>query len=96
MFDAIEARANASVFKALANARALIGGSSVAIVFDPARAYANDLGVVTQQPEFEAPFADVQAVAEGTVLTINAASYRVRQVLQLDEGLRARVVLAKV
>lgn len=96
MFDAVEARANASIFKLLANATATPPlGDPFGIVFDPAGSVVNDIGVVEQRPMFEAPTTAVATLEEGMQVTIRSATYLVRQVLPLDEGLRQRVILAE-
>ncbi len=96
MFDSVEARVNASVFKALANATASWSGvDAINVVFDPSGAFVDDVGVLTYQPMFEAPSTSLGALSEGVDIVVRGENYRVRQVQPLDEGLRTRVVLAR-
>ncbi|HET6719031.1 MAG TPA: hypothetical protein VFH22_05270, partial [Rhodocyclaceae bacterium] len=55
------------------------GGVEVAGLFGSGYGVAMSM-VSGSQPSFQAPSADLAAVAEGTALTINAVSYKVREV----------------
>lgn len=107
-FADVEARANASVFKALANALAVHTpgvGSPVefAAVFDPAGGIVDEHGLVTQVPQLTMQPAAYSALSEGMALAIrqnNAAqtalgNYLVRSVVPLSEGGWQRVTLAR-
>lgn len=106
-FADVEARANASVFKALANALAVFTpdvGEPVEfpVVFDAAGQALDEIGVVTVQPQLQMQPAAFSALEEGMTLAIRAdvpdsvgAPYIVRTVAPLDEGGRQRVFLAR-
>lgn len=106
-FADVEARTNASVFKALVNAIATytpdVGDPvSFDIVFDKA-GVVDPLGIATGQPLFQMPSAAFAALEEGMRLMIRSkvagasdVGYQVRSVLPLDEGLRQRVTLAEL
>lgn len=108
-FADVEARTNASVFRALVNAIAVYTPTppaepvAVDVVFDKAGGYIEGMGgVVTQAPMLQIPAASLLTPEEGMRLSIRydtagaaAMEYLVRSVETLDEGLRRRVVLAR-
>jgi hypothetical protein len=96
-FDTVEARANASVFKTLANAQATYtaGGITFPIVFDQAGGLVDEFGVATQQPSFTMQPAALSTLEEGMVLAIRSGNYQVRSVVPLNEGGWQRVTLAR-
>ena len=100
-FDAIEARANAAVFRKLANAEATYipqGGDPLTfpVVFDAAGGVVDEYGTVAQMPRFTMQPASFSTLEEGMVLTVRGSPYAVRSVVPLDEGGWQRVMLAKV
>lgn len=65
---------------------ASFAGGDVAGLFGSG--YAQAMAMVSgSQPTFQAPAADLGAVAEGTALTINAVSYKVREVRPGSAGI---------
>lgn len=99
-FETIEARANASVFKTLTNARAFytpVVGDPVSfpIVFDPAGGLVDEFGIVAQIPRFTMQPAEFSTLEEGMAVSIRSVGYVVRSVVPLDEGGWQRVTLAK-
>lgn len=108
-FAAAEARANAAVFRRLANAQAAFahaggGTAQCNVVFDPARADVTaDSGVLVTRPVLmmQPDAAPLAAEADTVVLTrLDAAatplgSYVVRSVAPLAEGGMQRLVLAQ-
>lgn len=106
-FADVEARANASIFAKLANARAVFTpnvGDPVdfPIVFDAAGGLVDPNGVVTEAPHFLMQPSVLPGLAQDVVLAIRAdvpdsvpANYKVRTVAPLDEGGRQRVILSR-
>lgn len=99
-FADVEARVNASVFKALTNATAVYTPSvgdpvSFAIVFDAAGAVIDEFGTVAQQPRLSMQPSAFSTLEEGMTLAIRSESYKVRTIAPLDEGGWQRVMLAR-
>ncbi|MEW6612702.1 MAG: hypothetical protein AB1409_08175 [Pseudomonadota bacterium] len=66
--------ADLNLFVADFGINAVVGGVSVRGIFD--NAFVEQLGVEGLRPTFTAPTASLPAVSHGTVVTINAVSYR--------------------
>ena len=103
-FGALEERANAAVFRALANASMALPGQAdmVRVVFDAANGQEDDMGVQTLQPALRLRPALAACVGEGDVLSIvtdaqpqHDGTYTVRSVTPRAEGGIARVMLAR-
>lgn len=94
-FADLEAKVNSAVFGKLANAMATPAvGDPFPVVFDAAQGLVTPEGYIDRQPSLEMQPSALPALAEGDVLTINAATYTVRGIVPLDEGGRQRVTLA--
>lgn len=99
-FAAVEARANASVFKHLANATAsfyTLSGEvqSFPVVFDAAMGFVDGIGVETLAPGFTVQWDLLPELPCDVILEIRGVEYRVRGQIQRAEGGLARVPLAR-
>lgn len=99
-FAAIEARANASVFKLLANATASYYTRSgeardFPIVFDAAMGFVDGIGVETLAPGFTVQREAFPDLPDGTVLHIKGGQYLIRSAIPQAEGGSLRVQLAR-
>lgn len=102
-FATREARANAAVFKHLANARATLTpaggspGSEVPVILDPARGVVDADGAITYQPVLDVQASHWPAVSDGDgVAVVGGASYRVRSVLAEGDSAIVTVTLARL
>lgn len=100
-FAALEAKANVSVFKHMANAAASFtpagGGDAVLadVVFDAAMGLVDDNGVVVTRPAITMPVALVPGLTQGYGVVIGGNSYLVRSVVQRAEGSHLVAELAR-
>ena len=107
-FADLEARTNASVYKALANALAVytpaVGQpTEFPVVFDPASGFVDEFGAVTQMPRLTMQPVAFSTLEEGMALALRKSNvaqtalgnYTVRSVVPLDEGGWQRVTLAR-
>lgn len=81
-FAALESRVNSAVFERLCNAvAALDGGPEFGVIFE--RPYSDPFGqsvVDAEQCQCTAPMAAVQALRQGSALTVSGVRYRVERV----------------
>lgn len=72
------------------------GAASAAVVLFDAEAEVFDGEAIAVATTITLPAAEWPAVREGDVVTLAAASYRVRQVRLIDDGALKRLIVARV
>ncbi|MGY8903209.1 MAG: head-tail joining protein [Burkholderiales bacterium] len=78
-FAELEARSANAVMSSIANATATVsGGASFSVIFN--RNYVDALGISTNQPAAVCADADCASLTLGSVITIGATTYTVREV----------------